>query len=56
MLGRSSYVICNAGAQTTINCNQRVPNDELPFDGSTPVGLFKNGLLVDVKGIYKNVI
>jgi endonuclease I len=48
------YVIANSSASTTAKANADVSttNAALSFNGNDPVGLFKNGVLVDVVGTF----
>ncbi|SFS78769.1 endonuclease [Lutibacter maritimus] len=50
------YVIANSGSNTTIlaAANRTVAGTPMDFNGNDPIGLFKNGVLIDIVGVLNN--
>lgn len=48
------FVVANSSASTTLKNNAEVTtsNSALTFNGNDPVGLFKNGVLIDIVGTF----
>lgn len=50
----SVYVVANSSASSSVtsSANATTGNSSLTFNGNDAVGLFKNGVLIDIVGIY----